>query len=134
MIKRLAHVCIFSTDLAETEAFYRQALGMERHFDFEKDGKLFGFYLKAGANTFIEVFKGDPGDEGNIRHVALEVDDIDAAIARIRAYGATATDKKLGADQSWQSWTGDPSGVKIELHQYTAASSQLTGNKCIVDW
>ncbi|MGC9450641.1 MAG: VOC family protein [Oceanipulchritudo sp.] len=134
MIKQLAHICLRTEDLEKTSEYYCQALGMERFFDFERQGSLFGYYLKAGRNTFIEVFKGDPGAEGNIRHVALEVDDMDEAIERIRRHGAAATDKKLGADQSWQSWTEDPNGVKIELHQYTEDSSQRTGRTCVVNW
>jgi catechol 2,3-dioxygenase-like lactoylglutathione lyase family enzyme len=134
MIKRLAHACILSTDLAKTEAFYCKALGMERYFDFEKDGELFGFYLKAGDQTYIEVFKGQPGEAGNINHLALEVDDMDGVVERMRANGVEVTEKKLGADQSWQAWLQDPSGVRIELHQYTSASSQYTRRTVKVDW
>ena len=134
MIKQLAHICLHATDLEKTAAFYCDGLGMERFFDFEKDGEPFGYYLKAGANTFIEVFKGEPPAVGNINHVALEVDDMDALHERLRSNGIAVTEKKLGADQSWQSWLEDPSGVRIELHQYTPESSQFTGRTCIVNW
>ncbi|OGV68596.1 MAG: hypothetical protein A3K19_11515 [Lentisphaerae bacterium RIFOXYB12_FULL_65_16] len=46
----------------------------------------------------------------------------------------TVTDKKLGADQSWQFWVTDPGGVRIEFHQHTENSSQRTGKDCIVTW
>lgn len=134
MIKRLAHACIHSNDLAATEAFYCGALGMERYFDFEKDGNLFGYYLKAGDSTYIEVFKGQPGAVGNINHLCLEVDDIDAAMERLKAHGVEVTDKKLGGDRSWQAWLEDPSGVRIELHQYTPESSQYNRRTVAVDW
>lgn len=49
------------------------------------------------------------------------------------AGGYAVTEKKLGADQSWQAWTTDPSGVRIEFHQYTAHSSQVTGKDCVLD-
>ena len=134
MLKRLAHVCIHTADLDRTAAFYCGALGMERHFDFEKDGQLFGYYLSVGDNTFIEVFCGNPGEVGNIHHLALEVDDIDAAIRRIREHGFETGDKSLGADDSWQAWMEDPNGVKIELHQYTPGSCQIIRRTCIVNW
>lgn len=134
MIKQLAHICIHSRDLEKTEAFYVDGLGMQRFFDFHRDGEWFGFYLKAGSNTFIEVFRGEPGAAGTIHHVALEVEDMDALLERLEANGITATARKLGADQSWQAWLEDPDGVKIELHEYTRDSSQLTGKACIVDW
>lgn len=134
MIKQLAHICIHTTDLEKTAAFYCDGLGMERHFDFERAGEWFGYYLRVGANTFIEVFQGDSGKPGNINHVALEVSDLDAVIETLKANGAEVTAKKLGADNSWQAWTTDPNGVRIELHEYTPTSSQLTGATCIADW
>ena len=134
MIKRLAHICIHTSSLDTTAAFYCGALGMDRHFEFEKDGKPFGYYLSAGSGTYIEVFKGDPGMVGNIQHLALEVDDIDSAIARIREHGFSIGDKSMGADDSWQAWMEDPNGVKIELHQYTPKSCQIIRRTCIVNW
>lgn len=134
MIKQLAHVCIHTQDLDATEAFYRDVLGMEKSFNFEREGAHFGYYLKAGNNSFIEVFKGNPGAAGNINHLALEVDDLDAALARIRACGIKANDKVYGKDEAWQSWLTDPNGVRIELHQYTPKSMQQNGGLCVVDW
>jgi len=107
---------------------------MERYFDFEKDGDLFGYYLRVGDGTYIEVFKGEAGTVGNIHHMALEVDDIDLVIARVRDNGFKIGDKSLGADDSWQAWMEDPNGVKIELHQYTPKSCQIIRRTCIVNW
>ena len=134
MIKQLAHINIRTKDLQGTHDFYCQALGFTHGFDFQKNGKWFGYYLKAGSQTFIEVFEGDPGQVGNINHLALEVDDLDESLERLRKCGIPVGEKKLGADQSWQAWLEDPNGVRIELHQYTAESSQLTGQTCIVNW
>ncbi|MBN1515077.1 VOC family protein [Candidatus Sumerlaeota bacterium] len=134
MIKQLAHICINSPDLELTKRFYIEALGLEIGFEFEKDGEPFGYYIKAGNMTFIEVFKGDPGPVGNISHVAIQVTDLDALIARIRDAGFKVDDKKLGADNAWQAWTTDPSGIRIEFHEYTEHSNQLAGGKCIVNW
>jgi hypothetical protein len=48
--------------------------------------------------------------------------------------GVPVTEPKLGADSSWQAWCKDPDGTDIELHEYTAQSSQRTGAECVVDW
>jgi len=101
-VKQLAHLCIHSRDLDATRSFYVDALGLEPGFDFLKDGRRFGYYLKFGQNTFIEVFEGDPGEVGNINHLAIEVEDMDGVIERVRKAGHTVGDKKLGPDQSWQ--------------------------------
>ena len=121
-------------NMAATAAFYEQGLGLERGFEFIKEGELFGYYLKFGNGTFMEVFQGDPGDPGNIVHFALEVTDMDAVIGRLRQHGYEVGDKSLGADHSWQAWTEDPNGIRIELHEYTPESMQLAGGTCIVDW
>jgi len=134
MITRLAHICIHTQDLTESEKFYCEALGLEKGFAFVKDEALFGFYIKLGNGSFIEVFKGNPGPVGNINHMAIETDDIDQVIARLRSHGFEASDKKLGTDHTWQSWTKDPNGVRIEFHQYTDNSLQFRGGMCEVDW
>jgi catechol 2,3-dioxygenase-like lactoylglutathione lyase family enzyme len=134
MIKQLAHICIHTDDLAETEQFYCDILGLEKGFEFEKDGDLFGFYVKLGGKTFIEVFKGDTRKVGNIDHIAIETDNIDEIISALHSNGFEATDKKLGVDHTWQSWTEDPNGVRIEFQEYTDKSMQFKGGTCQVDW
>ncbi len=134
MIKQLAHICIHSEDLDATERFYTAALGMSRGFEFINKGQPFGYYLKFGNQTFLEVFKGEPGEVGNINHLALEVDDMDGLIAQIRKAGYEVGEKSLGADHSWQAWLTDPNGIRIELHEYTEDSMQLKGGSCVVDW
>ncbi len=137
LIKQVAHICIGANNLADAEHFYCEVLGMERGFDFLKDGEWYGFYAKAGENTYIEIFIQEEGASVHsplMKHLCLEVEDIDSAIADIRAKGVTITDKKYGGDKSWQAWITDPSGIPIEIMQYTDESSQFTGNPCIVDW
>jgi catechol 2,3-dioxygenase-like lactoylglutathione lyase family enzyme len=135
MIKQLAHTCIISSDLAATEAFYCGALGLGKTFEFIKDGALYGFYLNLGNGTFLEVF-AEPAEDrpSRIRHLCFEVEDIDRAVAELDAKQVVHTEKKLGADQTWQIWIKDPDGIDIEFHQYTEKSSQLTGAACLVDW
>ena len=137
MIKQLAHINIGSFDLTASEHFYCNILGMEKTFEFLRDGELYGFYAGAGNTTFVEIFIEEREIEDVptiMRHLCLEVEDIDGTIADIRAKGWEVTDKKFGADNSWQCWITDPSGVRIELMQYTKESTQFTGKPCIVDW
>jgi glyoxylase I family protein len=137
MIKQVAHICIGALDLDQSRHFYCDILGLEKGFDFVKQGEIIGFYVKTGANTFIEIFhQAESPSSTNpiIRHLCLEVDDLDGFIADVRAKGWAVTDKKKGGDESWQAWLTDPSGVAVEVMQYTAASSQFTGNPCQVDW
>jgi catechol 2,3-dioxygenase-like lactoylglutathione lyase family enzyme len=138
MIKQLAHICIGAKDLAAAERFYCGLLGLEKKFAFTgKDGGAAGLYLKAGDGVFIEIFpetKDFPDGPPRIRHLCLEVEDLDHVIATLLQNGWEVTEKKLGCDQSWQAWTHDPSGIPIEFHEYTFRSHQFTGEDCLVDW
>lgn len=130
LFKRLAHVCIGATDLAETERFYVELLGMEKAFDFTRGGQRIGFYLKAGDTTFIEVFAEEYEPSAGrplIRHFCLEVEDLAAVIAALQSRGVEISEKKYGADGAWQAWIRDPSGLRIELMQYSDVSSQFNG-------
>jgi len=134
MIRGLAHVCFTVRDLDASEAFYRDQIGMSHAFDFINDqGVRHGVYLHAGERTFVELFVGEParpGGETSYRHFCLEVDDFDATVAELRGRGVELSDPTLGSDDSWQCWTADPDGNRIELHGYTPDSRQapwLTG-------
>ena len=137
MIKRLAHINIGSYDLKASEDFYCNILGLEKIFEFIKDGELFGFYAGTGNTTFVEVFLQDEVRESSsslLHHLCLEVEDLEAAILEIKGKGWEISDKIMGGDNSWQAWISDPSGVQIELMQYTDESSQFTGKAVEVDW
>ena len=136
MIKGFAHVCLSATDLAASERFYCCILGFKKVFDFIRKNLVIGFYLEVGQGDYLEIFQVDEIDvkaKGLIHHFCLEVDDIEQIRQRLIENGCEATEKKLGADQSWQIWTMDPSGVKIEFHQYTDCSSQVTHENCILE-
>ena len=136
MIKGFAHVCLSATDLSAVEHFYIQGLGCKKAFDFIRNGQVFGFYLEVAPGNYIEVFLRDEIEGANkapISHFCLEVDDIEQIRRKLIENGYGATEKKLGGDKSWQIWTTDPSGVRIEFHQYTPDSSQITHNNCILD-
>jgi len=136
VIKQLAHINIGAFDLSACEDFYCNVLGMEKTFEFVREDEVIGFYLGAGNTTFIEVFRQHGGaaeSSALLRHFCLEVEDIDSVIAAVRQKGWEISDKSWGADNAWQAWTKDPSGVAIELMQYTAESSQHTGAACILD-
>jgi catechol 2,3-dioxygenase-like lactoylglutathione lyase family enzyme len=134
-IKRLAHICLGSTDLAAAEKFYCDILGFKKKFDFIKAGEVIGFYLEIAEKTFMEIFKSDVKNTKNcnIQHICFEVEDIDKIILQLKNFHFEMTTKILGADNTWQLWLTGPDNVKIEFHQYTEKSNQFTGKSCILD-
>jgi catechol 2,3-dioxygenase-like lactoylglutathione lyase family enzyme len=135
-LKMLAHVCINTKDLEASRKFYCEGLGLKKRFDFTKNGKVVGFYLKAGKGSYIEFFldtKDYPG-QSPLRHFCLETDDIEKARKRLLDNGIEATEIKLGCDATWQFWFKDPNGIDVEFHQYTRKSAQKTRKSVEIDW
>jgi catechol 2,3-dioxygenase-like lactoylglutathione lyase family enzyme len=132
---RLAHVCLESTDLAASEAFYR-LLGLTRQFDFRNPaGELVGFYLKFSNETFLEIVAvRNATPEARFRHFAIEVDDIHAARAALADAGHCPSEVTKGGDGTWVATVKDPTGVFFELHQYDAGSLQRIGGVCCVNY
>tara|TARA_R110001599_G_scaffold353231_1_gene591046 strand:+ start:130602 stop:131015 length:414 start_codon:yes stop_codon:yes gene_type:complete len=135
MLIRLAHVCIETTNLVATEAFYQQ-LGARRRFEFRNpQNLLIGMYMYFGEDTYIElVLVAEPRCEGAVNHFALQVSDIDSAYQRLTAAGIELTAKELGVDHTWMTTCRDPNGIFIELHQYTDQSLQHRGGTCCIDY
>ena len=136
-IKQIAHSCMMTHDLAASEYFYCEVLGLKKAFEFTKDGRKIGVYIEAGARTWIEIFVHSDAPFptlGAINHFCFEVTSIDQAIQHIRAKGVDVTDKKYGVDDTWQAWIKGPSDERIELFEYTAKSAQFMGGDRVADW
>ncbi len=132
---RLAHVCFESDDLDKTEAFYN-ILGIERRFEFRNlQDELVGYYLAFDNQTFIEVIKtARLAKPGLIRHFAIEVDSVDDVYDALKSNGIDVTEKELAGDRNWMITCHDPSGIFIELQEYTDRSMQIVGGTCEVDY
>ena len=135
-VKNFAHICIHAKDLEECRKFYCDILGFKKVFDFMKNGKLGGFYLKIKKGIFLEFFLDDHDypAKSSIAHFCLETDNIHKMKKHLEDHGVGTTEIKLGGDNSYQFWFKDPNGLDIEFHQYTSKSSQRTGRPVEIDW
>lgn len=126
---KFAHVCINTIDLNKSINFYENILGFTKKFFFKKKDKYIGVYLEICSGNYIEIFLKEDNKVINtgITHFCIEVNNIDELIEKLKQNKINFSDKTLGADQSYQIWLTDPDGNKIEIHQYTQNSSQLTG-------
>lgn len=136
MFKRIAHVCLQVRDLSRSIAYYEK-LGLDIRFRFTRKGAKFGAYLQLAEGQFIEMFENPslgPVVNNGISHFCIEAEDIDAVMAELERRGVSFTPKKLGCDQTWQTWLEDPDGNKFEVHQYTPESAQFLGGSVEADW
>lgn len=107
------HVSINVRDVDEAARFYIGRLGLTRRAD-RPDFGFAGAWLDAGSQQ-VHLIEGQPPAALG-QHFALQVDDLDAAIAELRAGGVTVTDASpVGAGR--QAFLSDPSGNGVELHE-----------------
>lgn len=134
MYLSLAHICIQTNDLETTSKFYCNVLGMTRVFNFVKDGKVTGFYLRMSEGNFIEVMLEEDapiGPGGAYRHISFESRDIDGCHRKVLAAGVPVSDIQYGPDRTYCFTCKDPNDVEIEFLQYTGGSCQINGTDCV---
>ena len=113
-IADIHHVSINVTDVATSEAFYVDVLGLgvlpRPAFSFP------GRWLDAGAGRQVHLIETDriPADVG--QHFAFRVNDLDQLCAHLEARGVDVTEPKpVGAGR--QSFFHDPDGNRLEIYQ-----------------
>lgn len=131
MITRIDHIGIAVNNLDEALKVYRDGLGLEvTHVADEPEQKVKVAFLPRGGSE-IELLEPYPGDgpvrkfmdkrgEG-IHHVCVEVDDIEAALARLNAQGVQLIDTTPRMNSRGQKIAfihpKGAHGVLIELYQ-----------------
>jgi catechol 2,3-dioxygenase-like lactoylglutathione lyase family enzyme len=133
MPRRLQHCGLIVADLERSRAFYGGALGLEevsRPHNFVFDGAWFQvgedqLHLLVASDTTGSAGGLDPGPSvrvGLATHIALEVDDLDAACTRLDEYGVALVGGPMPRGDGYdQIFVRDPDGYVIELFEHTGA-------------
>jgi glyoxylase I family protein len=126
---RWAHVGLNCRDLNATEQFYRRWFGFRRARTVDADGATV-LFLRNG-DAYLELFESaapaadaatrdGPPNPGAVRHLAFQVDDVDAFLAAA-AGTVPVTLGPLSFDEvipGWKTiWVTDPDGVVVEVSQ-----------------
>ena len=107
------HVSINVCNAGESIEFYTEVLGLTERTD-RPDFSFGGAWLDLGPQQVHLLEIDVPDDVG--QHFAIEVADLDRAVAGLRARNIDVTDPSdVGTGR--QSFLHDPSGNRIELHQ-----------------
>ena len=113
------HVSINVDDVDAALAFYTGRLGLVPRTD-RPDFDFPGAWLDAGGQQVHLIGSDPPTQHG--QHFALQVDDLEAAIAELRQEGVNVSDA-VAVGTSRQAFLKDPAGNRIELHQVGASVS-----------
>ena len=126
MLKRLHHAAIICSDYARSKHFYVEVLGLRivaEHFRAARQSWKLDLALPDGVQIELFSFPDAPPrpsypEAQGLRHLAFEVDDVQACKARLEAQGIAVEPVRV------DEFTGkafvffaDPDGLPLELYQ-----------------
>lgn len=132
-VKRIDHIAIVVPDIEQAQAFYRDAMGLEMaHIEQLDDQQVIVAFFPTGESE-IELVEPITEDSGvarylekrgpGIHHICLEVDDIEATLANLRASGVNLINEQpvigSGGKRIAFIHPHSTSGVLIELYEET---------------
>lgn len=118
MLLSLGHVTVLSTDLARTERFYGDLLGLR--VGPRPAIRIPGFWLYLGNQPVLHVLArqaaAPTGDtRAAIDHFALNARDRDGFERRLKTAGLPFESRRLADSDTWQIFLDDPDGARVEL-------------------
>lgn len=131
MITRIDHIGIAVQNITDALKFFQDALGMKLdHIASEEGGRTQVAFMPVGASE-IELVEPQDSESGlakflakrgeGIHHICFEVDNIDAALARLKDHGAQLIDETPRTNaKGWRYAFIHPKsahGVLIEMYQ-----------------
>ncbi|MBD3649108.1 MAG: VOC family protein [Pseudomonadales bacterium] len=123
-ILSLGHVVVRVKDLARSEAFYKDVLGLESCAHYNQDGLKMAFYSLCDHHDFAISQSAELGDAtaSGLDHVAFKIgdclDDLLAAKRRMDAHGVEVQPVDHIVTKSI--YLADPDGNGIELYVDTS--------------
>jgi len=126
MFHRIHHVAIICSDYARSKHFYVEVLGFKVVRETYREGrKSYKLDLQVGDRYQLELFSfPDPPERPSrpeacgLRHIAFEVDDVQAAAQQLRARGVEIEPVRID-EITGKAFTffPDPDGLPIEIYQ-----------------
>lgn len=117
MITGMNHFTVIAEDPAKTMDFYTRLLGLQQ--GFRPDLGFPGAWLYAGApQAILHVYFDRPVPTqraGVIDHMAFSAQDLKAVKARFDAAGWKYDLRRQAGAGTWQLFTFDPNGARVEL-------------------
>lgn len=118
MLQSLGHVTVLSTDLARTERFYCDLLGLR--VGPRPAIRIPGCWLYLGEHAVLHVLARQavappPGAQPVIDHFALNAQGRAGFEHRLKAAGLPFESRRLADSDIWQIFLTDPDGARVEL-------------------
>ncbi|MDQ3291322.1 MAG: VOC family protein [Bacteroidota bacterium] len=126
LLQRIHHVAIICSDYPRSKHFYTQVLGLavvQETYRSERDS--YKLDLAVGDQYQIELFSfpnppervSQPEARG-LRHLAFEVNDLDACLTHLKQHGVIYEPVRLDALTNKRfTFFADPDGLPLELYE-----------------
>ncbi len=139
MISRIDHIGVIVDDLADARRWLAEVFGLPLRRSVElSEGRIRGEFYACG-DVDIEVIEvGDPemrhrrlgdGKRARIEHIAVEVDNLSTALARLASFGVrTTSPEPLRVGNRLNMWTIEETsgGISYQLIERTPEPSTNT--------
>lgn len=125
-LNRIHHVAVICTDYDKSKFFYIHVLGLTVLSEtYREDRESYKLDLALGDYGQIELFSFPNAPErrsypeaAGLRHLAFEVEDIQAAIDHLAEHGITAEPVRTDSlTQKQFTFFADPDGLPLELYE-----------------
>src|SRR5262245_56988681 len=93
IMARIKQIAIRTNNVEKTAAFYQEAFGLERAGAGQSGVYLTDGYLNIAILCMRSAVEGETMKLG-LDHIGFQVDDVDAAVAKIRALGGKALNER----------------------------------------
>jgi glyoxylase I family protein len=125
-LQGLHHVAIIASDYVRSKRFYVEVLGLRvvaEHYRAERDSWKLDLALPDGTQVELFSFPSPPPrvsrpEACGLRHLALRVVDLDAAIAHLHAHGVPTEPVRVD-EYTGRRFTffADPDDLPLELYE-----------------
>jgi len=122
---RLNHVGINVANFDEALDFYTKKMGYRRAFAIpDAPGQPRAVYLQVSRETFVELLEATSARPAGFIHVGFEVNDMSAAIAKLKALNVKVAQSRVGRTKATVAEVEVPDGVNVELLEFGPDSMQ----------
>jgi glyoxylase I family protein len=125
-INRIHHIAVICFDYQKSKHFYSEILGFKILSEAYREARQsYKLDLEVGNQYQIELFsfpnppaRPSRPEAAGLRHLAFEVDDIDEAIAHIKAFNVTIEPIRIDEFTGKRfTFFADPDGLPIEFYE-----------------
>lgn len=125
-LNRVHHIAIICSDYERSKRFYTEVLGLKIIREVYREArKSYKLDLEVNGNYQIELFsfpeppsRSSRPEAAGLRHLAFEVDDVEAVKREIESHGVTVEDIRVDEfTQKRFTFFADPDGLPVELYE-----------------